>query len=493
MRSVPRNCLVVLAVVLAGEYLLAGERVLPPVPREMRAIWIATVDNIDWPSRPGLSTADQQDEMLALLDMCVEMNLNAVIFQVRPVADALYESELEPWSAFLSGRQGVAPDPPYDPLAFTIRAAHSRGLEVHAWLNPFRASHPANDTVSDTHVIRTHPEWVHRYGPYHWMDPGHPEARAHSLAVVEDLLTRYDLDGLHFDDYFYPYPVDADGGGKVPFPDDATWAAYQRQGGDLSRDDWRRDNINRFVRQVYERARATSPHVRVGFSPFGIWRPGHPSQIKGFDAYTGLFADARLWLREGWLDYLVPQLYWAIDPPGQSYPVLLRWWVDENRRQRHIWAGNAAHRALSTGRGWDEHQLARQVEVTREQSGASGNVYFSAKWFLKHPDTLRARIAALYRTPALVPATPWLEAPELPAPLAFVQREAETLVVHLAAETDPAGTHWVVQSRTGEDWSLQIEPADTRKVSVPGACDLIVVRAVDRVGNLSPATILAVP
>ena len=479
---------VVLAVLtsVAGSFADYRSNVIPEVPREFRALWIATVDNIDWPSEPGLSSAAQQEELRSMFDMAVELGCNAIVFQVRPIGDALYASELEPWSSYLSGTQGVAPEPLYDPLAMAVEEAHRRGMELHAWLNPYRAGHPSNDTVADTHVRQTKP-WVHKYGPYHWMDPGHPEALAHTMAVVCDIVERYDIDGIHFDDYFYPYPVNkAEGDGKVPFPDADSYQMYRYGGGELEVADWRRDNINRMVAAVYTETKARKPHVKVGFSPFGIWRPGHPKQIKGFDAYAGLYADARLWLHEGWLDYIVPQLYWAIDPPAQSYPVLLKWWVKENRKQRHIWIGNGAHRALSNSRGWTEQELARQVQITREETGASGNVFFSAKWFRK-PEVADP-IRALYAEPALVPASPWLDEARPPAPICFVTETAEGPQLQIVNQADEAITHWAIQTRSADGWSLQIVTGPTEQLAIDAACEIVVVRSVDRVGNLSPTT-----
>ena len=214
---------------------------IPDIPREFRGVWVATVANIDWPSKPGLSTQAQQDELIAILDRCVEMNFNAVVLQVRPTADALYASELEPWSYFLTGEMGKAPEPFYDPLTFAVEQAHERGLELHTWFNPYRALHPTNKgKVADNHISKTHPEVVHKYGPYLWMDPAEPLVQQHSLDVIMDVVNRYDIDGVHMDDYFYPYIVQDDEGNDVDFPDDRAWNVYQKAGGRLGRSDWRR-------------------------------------------------------------------------------------------------------------------------------------------------------------------------------------------------------------------------------------------------------------
>jgi uncharacterized lipoprotein YddW (UPF0748 family) len=470
---------------------------LPPVPREFRAVWIATVDNIDWPSKPGLSTDEQKAEMITILDRCAAMNLNAVIFQVRPVADALYKSALEPWSAYLSGQQGIAPKPYYDPLEFVVEESHNRGMEVHAWFNPYRTQHPSNKTVDDLHVSVKHPDWVKQYGTFGWMDPGNDDALSHTLAVFRDVVKRYDIDGIHVDDYFYPYPVNDKQGKRVSFPDDESWAKYQSDGGELNREDWRRDNINRLIERVYAAVRDEKPHVKVGYSPFGIWRPGHPEQIKGFDAYEGLYADAKLWLVKGWLDYLTPQLYWASDPPAQSFPVLLKWWVEQNEKGRHIWPGHSVGRSYATDRGWSMDEIPRQIHLTRAQPGADGNVFFSMKSFVKNKAHLADRVAQVYASPALVPETPWLEAERPSVPEVKMNERSKDAVVTLDIKPGEGAeaSHWVIQSRYGVKWELQILAAGERLIRVDRAiggleCDLVAVRAAGRTGKLSEPEIL---
>src|SRR5262245_29382097 len=290
----------------------------PAVQRELRGAWIASVKNIDWPSKPGLSAAQQQTELVALLDRCAQLHLNAVFFQVRPACDALYESTLEPWSECLTGTMGRSPG--YDPLAFAVREARRRGLELHAWFNPFRARRPgATGAVARDHISKTRPSLVKSYGTSLWLDPAEREVQDHSLRVVLDVVKRYDVDGVHFDDYFYPYEEKDRQGRPLPFPDDSSWKRYLARGGQLARNDWRRDNVNTFVRQLQGSVRAQKTWVKFGISPFGIWRPGYPPSVKGLDAYDTLYADARRWLVEGWVDYLAPQLYWPTDAPEQSF------------------------------------------------------------------------------------------------------------------------------------------------------------------------------
>lgn len=481
---------------LSGPGVVEADVSLPAVPREFRAAWVATVANIDWPSEPGLSSAAQQAELRAIFDEAAALNLNAVVFQVRCAADALYASELEPWSAYLSGTQGMPPEPAYDPLALAIAEAHARGIELHAWFNPFRAQHPANTSVADGHVTQMRPEWVRQYGDYLWLDPGEPEARDFVLAVFRDVLRRYDIDGLHVDDYFYPYPIRDGDGNLVDFPDEGPWQRYQASGGTLGRADWRLDNINRFMQALYELARAEKPEVRVGISPFGIWRPGHPAQIEGFDAYDGLYADARLWLQEGWLDYLTPQLYWRIEPAPQSYPVLLRWWVEQNTKGRHLWPGNFAARVGDRESNWPATEIVNQVYLTRVEPGAGGNVHFSMKTLVRNQGGLADLLQQAYAVPALVPATPWLDdaPPEPPTVQAVAADDSGAVRLQISPPAEQVRA-WVVQSRYGRRWDLRIVAGGAGAVDLPAtlggeAVDLVAVRAVDGCGNLSVAAVV---
>lgn len=373
-----RSAVALLALLLLGS--CVALRPLPKRERELRGLWVATVNNLDWPSRRDLTPEQQRQEFVAILDRAREVGLNAIFLQVRPAADALYPSPLEPWSDYLTGELGLGPDPPYDPLAFAIEEAHKRGIELHAWFNPFRARAPAGPRV-------------YAYGRFFWMDPGDPEAQRNTLAVIEDVVRRYDVDGVHLDDYFYPYPEK-----DLEFPDSETYAAYRASGGRLSRSAWRRDNINRFVRDLYRTVKSVRPEVEVGISPFGIWRPGHPEQIRGLDAYEQIYADSRLWLQKGWVDYLAPQLYWPIDRREQSFPVLLRWWTRQDRKSRGIVAGMTINR-VATGRpnSVPPEEIARQLAIVRKNRRATGFILFSARTIMedrgKINETLRNAIA----------------------------------------------------------------------------------------------------
>jgi len=288
----------------------------PSAEREFRAAWVATVANINWPSRPGLSPDQQKKEALALLDVLHDHHFNAVILQVRPQCDALYQSSLEPWSYFLTGVQGEAPEPMYDPLLFWIEEAHKRGIELHAWLNPYRAHHTTGGEVTGYSIVKTKPELVVQLeNGLWWLDPGLKGTQDHSFNVVMDIVKRYDVDGIHFDDYFYPYPSYNN---NKDFPDNKSWNQYKINGGKLSRGDWRRENVNTFIKRLYGAIKDEKPHVKFGLSPFGIWRPNNPLAIEGFDQYNQLYADAKLWLNEGWIDYMTPFEDLVVDIGGIS-------------------------------------------------------------------------------------------------------------------------------------------------------------------------------
>jgi uncharacterized lipoprotein YddW (UPF0748 family) len=463
---------------------------VPPVPaREFRGVWVATVANIDWPSKPGLPAAEQQQELLAILDCAARGGLNAVVFQVRPACDALYESPIEPWSEYLTGKMGRGPDAAYDPLRFAVEEAHRRGLELHAWFNPYRARHPTGKSeISANHVSKTRPGLVRTYGKHLWLDPGMKEVQDYTTSVIRDVVRRYDVDGVHLDDYFYPYKERDAAGKLLPFPDEPSWKAYGASGGKLNRDDWRRENVNTLVRRLYREIKQEKPHVRFGISPFGIWRPGYPAQIQGFDAYQELYADARRWLVNGWVDYFTPQLYWKIDQKAQSYPVLLKWWTEQNPGGRHLWPGNFTSRvADGSATAWSAEEVVNQVRATRAQPGAGGNVHFSMKPLMQNRDGIVDRLtASVYGEPALVPATPWLDDTPPGRPGVEIRTEVETGRRRLHWE--PTGEEkpwlWVVQLRTGGGWTTEILPADRLSRSLTGSdADYAAVSAVDRCGN----------
>jgi uncharacterized lipoprotein YddW (UPF0748 family) len=462
----------------------------PNPPREFRAAWVATVGNIDWPSRKGLSSEQQQKELVAILDQLVALKLNAVIFQVRPMCDALYASKLEPWSEFLTGTLGKAPEPLYDPLESAVKEAHARGLELHAWFNPYRAHQPsAISPIPANHLVKSRPDLAKKYGKHYWLNPTNQEVIDHSLAVIKDVVRRYDIDGIHLDDYFYPYKENGPDGKPLDFPDDDTWDAYQKNGGTLSRDDWRRDAVNRFVEHMYRETKAQKPWVKVGISPFGIWRPDNPPGIAGLDQYAVLYADAKLWFNQGWVDYLSPQLYWPIHQEKQSYPKLLAWWAGENSNGRHLWPGNSASRAVSAN--VPPTELVDEIKLTRAQKGATGNIFFSMKSLQRNQKVIDS-LRRVYAEPALAPASPWLAKPPPEKPLFGwkVDSGKRSLQIEVPG---PSIRLFVIRSLNGGKWTTQIKPASGEKVTVLSPelrPERIVVTAIDRADNESEAVIL---
>lgn len=480
-----------LAILLSAKLFAANEiyRAInfspPEVRREFRGAWITCVaSNADWPSQPGLNVAQQKAELISLLDRAQQLHLNAIIFQVRPASDAMYASSIEPWSEDLTGAQGKAPQPFYDPLAFAIQEAHKRGLELHAWFNPFRAWHPLSKSLpAPNHVSKTHPEWIRRYGGQMWLDPGDPAARAYVLRVVMDVVKRYDVDGVQFDDYFYPYPEPTAEGKTQNFPDSMTW---QKFGNGMSRDDWRRANINEFIQSVYENIKATKPWVKFGISPFGIWRPQFPPQIKGLDAYGAIYADARLWLANGWVDYLAPQLYWAVDAPQQSFPVLLNWWTQQNAKGRDVFA---AMSAANVPDKFSANEIARQIQIVRAQPGVSGEIYFHLNNIL-NDGALREIVRHANVQPALTPAISYEHSTLPDKPMLSVTTNANgQFVARWQAATNSDVKWWLLQCRNDIGlWTTQILPPNqTGCVFSTWMPQIISVRGVDRFENLSSA------
>jgi len=463
----------------------------PPAPREFRAAWVATVANIDWPSKKGLTTAQQQAEIRVLLDKAVALKLNAIILQIRTSADAFYPSKLEPWSEYLTGTQGQPPSPFYDPLAMWIDEAHQRGLELHAWFNPFRARQSTGRSAAHaSHLSRTQPQWVKRYGDQLWIDPGEPAAADHTVAVFKDVLQRYDVDGLHIDDYFYPYPIPlpsslatTDPAPKLDldFPDDPAWLRFLSGGGNLSRADWRRQNVDQLVERLHGMIRAIKPHVRFGISPFGLGKPAlRPEGIVGFSQYDKLYADAERWLAEGWLDYFVPQLYWPMAQKPQAFGVLLDYWLGQNPKGRHIWPGLFTSRITDKPESWPVDEIVGQIAAQRARSPASsGHAHFSIVALKDNRRGLSdALMAGPYATPALVPASPWLgvSAPVSAVPALTAMPGGQ---LRLRLDTSPAHTQ-AVWLKYGERWEFRL--GTDLRLNAAGLTG-IVVSAIDRLGN----------
>ena len=480
---------------------LRDDTLPPPLPREFRGIWVATVSNMDWPSRPGLSTSEQKAELLGILDRAVARGFNAIVFQIRPSADALYESPYEPWSAVLTGAMGKAPSPFYDPLAFAVAEAHKRGLELHAWFNPYRARY-ANERgkAARNHVTRTMPSVVKRYGRFLWMDPGEPAVLAQTVKVIVDVVRRYDIDAVHLDDYFYPYPERDRRGRVLDFPDSRSWTRYVKGGGALDRDDWRRQNVDRLVETLQREIHKAKPWVRFGVSPFGIWRPGYPEVARGFDQYGELFADPRKWLAQGWLDYVSPQLYWRVGAPQQPYVALLEWWAQQNVKGRHLWPGNADYKVAPSGEQWSASEITNQIRLTRDEPGVGGNVHFNESAVASSYDDLAARLAAgPYSTPALPPATPWLSTGTPAAPV-VTRADAPNgvrLRINVGAAATPSSVPrwWLVRARYPDGWHALVLDAVSRVMILAPDLggqlpELVAVSTVDRVGVESEPVVI---
>lgn len=458
---------------------------LPEVEREFRGVWIATVANINWPSRNSLSTQQQKDEAIKILDLLKEANFNAVIFQARPSADAMYKSDLEPWSYFLTGEIGKAPSPYYDPLEFWIEESHKRGMEFHVWLNPYRAHHTTGGPVTSKSMVKKMPDQIMklRNGMY-WMDPSAYETQDLASSVIKDLVKRYDIDAIHIDDYFYPY---REYNGGKDFPDNKTWNTYVKSGGNLSRADWRRGNVNKFIKRIHDEIKAEKSHVRFGISPFGIWKPGYPEGIKGSSQYDELYADAKLWLNEGWLDYFSPQLYWKNDGP-QSFPNLLKWWESENKLKRHLWPGlnTVGLRDVSDR----PREIVSQIDITRNlHNRMAGAIHYSMDGFTESPAMYTA-VKNAYSTKALTPRSPWIKASALVRPVISVQNIGNSARIQWQSADSDQVFQWILYSKYGDVWETEIVDKATTATSLPLSkngkkLNMVAVKSVDRLSNES--------
>lgn len=402
-----------LSVTIGGFPAVADETGRIP-KRQFRAMWIASVTNIDWPSKTGLDVATQKAEYLAWLDLAEKLRLNAVIVQIRPTADAFWPSTYEPWSQYLTGTQGE--DPGYDPTAFLVAEAHQRNLEFHAWFNPYRVSMQTdpNQLVPD-HPARKHPDWAWPFGPKLYYDPGKPEVRRFVEDAMLDAVRRYDIDAVHFDDYFYPYPI----AGQT-LPDAATFAAHPDGFTDIEQ--WRRHNIDLLVKEMHERIHRLKPWVKFGVSPFGIWRNNTSdplgSATGGTESYNANYADTRKWVKEGWLDYINPQIYWQIGLAVADYAALIPWWADVARgTDVALYIGQATYKETS-GVFTDPAELSRHLEFNKDYPDVDGDVWFSAKDVRSDArGSTSIMVADHYTRPALVPRMRHLPAEHVDAPV----------------------------------------------------------------------------
>ncbi|SFI66452.1 Uncharacterized lipoprotein YddW, UPF0748 family [Kaistella treverensis] len=458
---------------------------LPEVNREFRAAWVATVANINWPSRNNLSTEQQKVEALKILDLLKNANFNAVIFQARPSADAMYNSTIEPWSYFLTGEIGKAPTPYYDPLEFWILEAHKRGMELHVWLNPYRAHHTTGGAITSESLVKKMPEQIIKLkNGMHWMDPSDEKTQDHVSKVINDLVKRYDIDAVHIDDYFYPY---REYNGGKDFPDNRTWNMYQKTGGNLSKADWRRANVNKFIKRIHDEIKAEKSYVQFGISPFGIWKPGFPEGIKGSSQYDELYADAKLWLNEGWLDYFSPQLYWKNDGP-QSFPALLKWWESENSQKRHLYPG--INTVGLNGVSDRPAEIVSQINTTRSVlKDAAGTIHYSVDGLSKTPAMLSA-VSQAYKTPALVPLTPWIKTEPLEKPLLYIEKSGTSAIAKWNSKDFTEVFQWILYAKYGDVWETQIIEKSRISETLPlikngKKLNTVAVKSVDRLGNES--------
>lgn len=393
---------------------------------EFRGVWIATVENIDFPSSRTLTPEAQRAEFISILEMHKRNGMNAVVVQIRPVSDAFYPSQLEPWSEYLTGTQGKPPVPYYDPLEFMITETHKRGMEFHAWMNPYRAVFNINkSSIAPNHITRIHPEWFIDYGGKRYFDPGNKEAQKFVEEVVKDVVSRYQVDAIHFDDYFYPYRI----AGKE-FGD---WKTYQQYGKGMSKDDWRRSNVDSIILMLSKIIKQENPYCKFGISPFGVWRnknkdPEGSNTKAGQTNYDDLYADILLWLKKGWIDYVTPQLYWEFGHKLVGFEVLSEWWA-EHAYGRQMYIGQGIYRALEPKSfAWKvKNELPNQIKRIREFPQLQGSIFFSSKTFSSNPngwsDSLRNNY---YRYPSIVPPMNWIDSIKPKSPIIALGAKNQT-------------------------------------------------------------------
>lgn len=432
--------------------------------RELRGVWIATVQNIDWPKPRNYNGLKQQEEFLNILNSHEQTGINALFVQVRTAADALYAKSEEPWSAYLSGLQGQSPKPFYDPLAFMIQESHARGIEFHAWLNMNRASMSTKNLLAANHVVRQHPEWMVIYNNQHLFNFGIPAVRQYITQVVKNLVQQYDVDGIHFDDYFYPYPIKS-----AHFNDDEAYAQYKLPNESLA--DWRRRNINTLIEEISVTIKSVNPRVKFGISPFGIWRHkssdpeyGSPTS-RGLQSYDDLFADTEKWTKAGWLDYIAPQLYWGTTHRVATFGPLANWW-SEHGYGRPVYIGHAAYHLNDQ---WNAVELSKQLSQARSLGQVKGSIFFSSSQLTSNAkgwrDTLRA---SLFKHIALVPPMPWIDS------------------------IPPTAPHKVTLIKQAGKWTMSWQPGEASQDNDPSAYYVIyrIQRSEGIRGTQNPTNIL---
>tara|TARA_R110000868_G_scaffold136879_3_gene350102 strand:+ start:16927 stop:18438 length:1512 start_codon:yes stop_codon:yes gene_type:complete len=380
---------------------------IPTPKHEFRGVWIATVVNIDWPKNGLDSIEKQKQDYLKILDFYKDLNFNAVIVQIRAAGDAFYPSQYAPWSRFLTGNEGVAPKPYYDPLQWMIEEAHARGMEFHAWLNPYRATFDQKiEILSKDHDYNQHPEWMLKYGKKYYYNPGLPEVQQHLTNIMGEVVANYDVDAVHFDDYFYPYKI-----ANEVLEDSITYSEHALP--QQSLEDWRRSNIDSLVKNVHKTIKGKKPWVQFGISPFGVWKnnstdPRGSDTKAGQTTYEDLYADPLLWMKKGWIDYLVPQVYWSMDLPVASHRKIVDWW-SKNSQNTNLYIGNGPYKIRNNSdKAWDnKKELPEQLKLARTDKMVLGNVFFSAKSLMSDKeDILKILRKKYYHNVALPPISP---------------------------------------------------------------------------------------
>lgn len=429
---------------------------------EFRGVWVATVVNIDWPSKKGLATEVQKKEFIDLLEIHRKNGMNAIIMQIRPTGDAFFPSKLEPWSEYLSGKQGLAPSPYYDPLEFMVKETHLRGMEFHAWINPYRAVfNTATSSIAANHITNKHPEWFITYGDKKYFNPGLPEVWSYTNQVVEDLVKRYEIDAIHMDDYFYPYRI----AGKE-FPDQTTYNNNKRG---LNKDDWRRSNCDTIVKQLQATIRKSNPGVQFGISPFGVWRnksvdPRGSNTKGGQTNYDDLYADILLWLEKGWIDYVAPQLYWERGHALADYDELIEWW-NKNSFGKNLYIGHGIYRAGSNTAWKSPNEIPNQIKKLRSLKNTNGSAFYSSVSFKSAlngwNDSLQNNY---YRKPALIAPIAGLANNTIETPSIFKIKENE---FEIRIDNTAGIKHFALIQKNKDNYSVELLlPTNTKYINL---------------------------
>ncbi|MCU0401437.1 MAG: family 10 glycosylhydrolase [Algoriphagus sp.] len=476
---------------------------MPDIPREFRGVWIATVANIDWPVSLDSHWETQKREYIKLLDYYKNLNFNAVIVQIRTAGDAFYPSNYAPWSKYLTGKQGKAPGTQENPLTWMIKEAHDRGLEFHAWLNPYRATmNLETSDLSPEHDFHKHRNWMLKYGTKWYYDPGLPEVKNHLLAIIKEVVTNYDIDAIHFDDYFYPYKEP-----KQDFPDKASYDKYKKPG--QSRDDWRRQNVNDLILALSQTIKSQKPWVQFGISPFGVWRnqskdpKGSPTQA-GQTNYDDLYADVLLWMKNKWIDYLIPQLYWSMEHRLASHRKLADWWSN-NSFGTNIYIGNGPYKIREdSDEAWkNPSELNSQINYARTLPQIQGNAFFSAKSiYIKNQDIAQKLKSEVYNRPSLPPSFEPKAPTIIDIPVVFdVKTTTEKTQINLEKPLDPAIRYAMVQG--GNDLNTLHEAiihtawvggSRVRYLEVPSLnTEYLAIRWIDHYGRIVQTQVFQTP